>query len=214
MELPLNAKVTASDDDCGRTTALLINPISKEITHVVVQINRLLDEEVIVPIGWIESSRPGHVRLNRSKEQVAQCPPFLVTHYIGPTDPGYVLPEHYLGYEGDAMLWPYTTMDLEGDGADFAVREEAIPHGDLAMHRGAHVIATDGRVGQIDEFVVEAAEHRISYLLMRHGHLWGARDVIVPLSAIDRIETDTVYLSLSKNEVAHLPEIPVHRRDG
>ncbi|MFZ1757432.1 MAG: hypothetical protein WBO46_03965 [Caldilineaceae bacterium] len=208
MEYPLKVDITATDGICGRSMALIINPINAEVTHLVVQVNRLLDKEVLVPTGWIASSDADHIRLNHTAEQVMQCTPFNESHYIGPEDPSYLLPDAYA--EEEAMLWPYASAMRVGNQANgLYLKEEAIPHGELAVHRGAHVAATDGRVGQVDEFLVEPEKHHITHLILRRNHLWGARDVTIPLSAIDHIADDTVYLSLTKKAVAGLPEVRI-----
>jgi hypothetical protein len=43
------------------------------------------------------------------------------------------------------------------------------------------------------------------------GHLWGKKEVTIPVSAIDRIEEDTVYLKLDKKAVESLPSESVRR---
>ncbi len=54
-----------------------------------------------------------------------------------------------------------------------------IPPGELAVRRGTHVEATDGFVGRVDEFVVNPENSHITHLVMREGHLWGQKDVII-----------------------------------
>lgn len=210
MEFPLKVDITATDGICGRSMALIINPVNSEVTHLVVQINRLLDTEVLVPTNWITSSDADHIRLDHTAAEIMHCAPFNEAHYIGPEDPSYLLPDAYA--EEEAMLWPYaSSMGMENQVSGLYLTEEAIPHGELAIHRGAHVAATDGRVGQVDEFLVEPEKHHITHLILRRNHLWGARDVTIPLSAIDHIADDTVYLSLSKKAVSELPEVRIHR---
>ena len=51
----------------------------------------------------------------------------------------------------------------------------------------------------------------ISHLILMEGHLWGKKEVAIPVSAIDRIEEDTVYLKLDKEAVESLPSEPVRR---
>jgi sporulation protein YlmC with PRC-barrel domain len=75
------------------------------------------------------------------------------------------------------------------------------------VRRGAHVQATDGRVGRVDEFVVDPLSHRITDLVMREGHLWGTKTVSIPVEQIDEIEEKTVYLKLDKAGVEKLPTI-------
>jgi hypothetical protein len=71
--------------------------------------------------------------------------------------------------------------------------------------------ATDGHVGQVEEFLVDPASEHITHLMMREGHLWGQRDVAIPISGIDHLEDGAVHLTLSKGEIEALPSIPVHR---
>lgn len=79
------------------------------------------------------------------------------------------------------------------------------------MNRGTRIEATDGYIGHIDEFVVNPEKGHITHLVMREGHLWGQKDVIIPLSAIGDIDVDTVFLNLDKQQIESLPSFPVHR---
>jgi uncharacterized membrane protein len=77
----------------------------------------------------------------------------------------------------------------------------------------AKVEGTDGHVGEVDDLVRDPDSGEITYVVMREGHLWGKRDVTLPVSAIDRVEDDKVYLNLDKKEVELLPSIPVKDQD-
>ena len=92
------------------------------------------------------------------------------------------------------------------------MEQRQIPPGEMAVRRGTHVEATDGYVGRVDEFVVNPENGYISHLVMREGHLWGQKDVIIPLSAIGDTRDDTVFLKLDKHQIESLPTFPVHRR--
>ena len=91
------------------------------------------------------------------------------------------------------------------------IDEEQIPPGELAVYRGARVEAADGKVGVLGEFLVNPLTGHISHLILMEGHLWGKREVTIPVSAIDRIEEDTVYFKLDKKAVESLPSEPVRR---
>jgi uncharacterized membrane protein len=77
----------------------------------------------------------------------------------------------------------------------------------------AKVECTDGHIGEVDELVRDPDSGDITYVVMREGHLWGKKEITLPVSAIDRVQDDTVYLSLDKKEVELLPSIPVQRQD-
>ena len=81
----------------------------------------------------------------------------------------------------------------------------------MAVHGGADVYATDGRVGKVDEFLVDASDNHVTHLVLREGHLWNQWDVMVPVSAVDRVEKETVDPKLDKHAIAALPATPFLR---
>jgi sporulation protein YlmC with PRC-barrel domain len=87
------------------------------------------------------------------------------------------------------------------------LEHESIPAGELAVHRGAAVEASDGYVGRVDEFLVDPENEHITHLVMREGHLWEQKEVTIPASAIARVEEDAVYLKLNKAGIEALPAV-------
>jgi uncharacterized protein YrrD len=65
-------------------------------------------------------------------------------------------------------------------------------------------------LGDVDGFLVDDADH-ITHFVLERGHLWGRREVTVPIGAVASVESDAVTLSLSKDEVGALPSHRVHR---
>ena len=86
-----------------------------------------------------------------------------------------------------------------------------LPDGEIAVKRGAEVQATDGKIGRVDEFVVDPETYRITHLVLRESTPLARREVSVPVSAIDSLYEMTVYLKLSKKEVKALPTLPIER---
>jgi sporulation protein YlmC with PRC-barrel domain len=104
------------------------------------------------------------------------------------------------------MLWPYSVTE-----GGFVTEKEHIPVNELAIRRGASVEATDGRVGRVDEFLINPDKDLITHLMLREGHLWGQKDVTIPVNQIDHYLENTVYLKLDKHEIEALPAIPIRR---
>jgi sporulation protein YlmC with PRC-barrel domain len=44
----------------------------------------------------------------------------------------------------------------------------------------------------VDEFVVNPKNGHITHLVMREGHLWGQKDVIIPLALVLRVSIDWI----------------------
>jgi len=133
--------------------------------------------------------------------------PFIEYHYVGGDD-------FFLGYEAEHYyMHPYLTSDIDEYFEHEPIYEkiEHIPPGEKGIHRGASIYATDGKVGLVDEFLISPVDNHISHLVLREGHLWGQKLVTIPVSEIDRIETDHVYLKINKQAIEKLPVIPVKR---
>ena len=211
MDIPLDVEVFCTDGACGRSTAVIVNPVSQEVTHVVVATQEMLHSEYLVPVTLIEKSDSDRIQLRCRRNTLAAMDPFHKVKFVRLHDleesdrPPANIPEAHMSY---AWLWPYITA--RGEYGTY-VNVEQIPHDELAVHRGAHVEATDGRIGQVDEFVINPENDHITHLVLREGHLWGQKDIMVPISKIDRVESDIVYLNLDKQAVENLPAMPVKR---
>jgi hypothetical protein len=57
---------------------------------------------------------------------------------------------------------------------------------------------------------IDQGSHRVSHVLLAEGHLWGRKEVAIPISAVRSVE-DGIELRLSKKDVADLPPVAVDR---
>lgn len=205
MDIPINAKVKCQNPECGKIICVIIHPISKLITHIVVQEKGFIGIERLIPVEEILESRTDQITLRCSLDEFSKFVSFIETDYIGGD-------EQFLDYEVDHYYYfRFSTPDF-GDGFEYGrwfEKIECIPHGEPGIHRGAAAHAIDGKVGQVDEFLISPTDDRISHFVLREGHLWGKKLVTIPVAEIDRIETDLVYLKLSKQDIEKLPVIPV-----
>ena len=203
MDIPMNAEVHCADGTCGRSTLVIVNPVNEQVTHVVVREERFPHTEYLVPLDLVIESTPDMIRLRCTKQDLVTLEPFTEIEYVGGELPGFPYERE------DYMLWPY---NVPVEDEVMPVEIERVPPGELAVRRATHVNAADGRVGQVDEFLVDSATEHITHLILRKGHLWGQKDVTIPVSEIARIEEDIVHLKLTKAQIEALPTIPVRRR--
>jgi sporulation protein YlmC with PRC-barrel domain len=71
-----------------------------------------------------------------------------------------------------------------------------MPPGELSVSPVTRVEALDGHVGQVDEFLVNPQTGQMTHLALREGHLWGQKDVTIPVAQIDHISDDAEFLKL------------------
>jgi len=212
MEIPLNAQVDCTDGVCGRSVYVLIDPVIDQVTHLVVKENASPNTEYIVPVDLVTETIVDTIRLRCSKAEMEKMDPFIKTKFIEER-----VPERYYSYSGGTYgvgtyyYLPYVILET----MQVPVETQQIPPGELAVRRGTRVMATDGHVGYADEFVVNPENGHITHLVMREGHLWGQKDVIIPVSAIStmgRPHEDAVFLNIDKRKIGSLPTFPIKRR--
>lgn len=203
MDIPINVDVVCASELCGRATSIIINPINDQVTHVVVTENGFPYIAHLVPVNNIFVATPNLIQLRCRKSELTKMEVFEETDFI---NSGYV--ESSLPYNDPYYIWPYGMYE---DGP-IQFEHKHIPAGEIAIHRGTPVYAKDGKVGKVDEFLVDPKNNIITHLVLREGHLWGKKDVTIPISEIDKIMEEEVDLKLDKKTIEKLPAIPVKRR--
>jgi sporulation protein YlmC with PRC-barrel domain len=182
---------------------LVVHPKNQEITHVVVKESNSPHQERLIPVDWIRDATPSRIDLRCTQTEVSHADSFVETRFVKvevPKAMGYGL-----GY-GYAYAWPYEYTYAD---ETIPVEDEVIPPGELAIHKDARVDASDGHIGKIDELLMDPITHKISHLVLRKGHLWGQRDVVIPVDEIDYIGEEVVHLKSDKQAVEALPAEPI-----
>jgi len=192
MDLHLNSHVECTDGRVGHLENIILNPKTEKITYLVVRGNDLQNRERIVPEKLVKEATPDRVRLSIDKERFERMKDFIHEEYI---------PSNIMLYMADMAEWNV------GTPAGVFVEHEAVPAGGMVVHKGAKVFATDGHVGRVDDFLVEKKTGHITHLILLEGHLWGKKDITVPVNRIDRYEEGDVYLNIDKTGVESLPVI-------
>lgn len=201
MEFPLGAEVHCSDGRCGRSTYIILNPATDKVTHIVVQEKQPSRTERLVPARLVTHTAAEVILLNCTLLEFSLLEPFNQTEFV------YTDLPHHATDPSVTLLWPYVVSAKRV--VDEKIRP--IPPGDLAVRRGARVRATDGRVGRVDQFIVEPESGYITHMCLRESSIWGDKMVCIPVVEIDRIEEKIVHLKLDKKSVAALPSVPVKR---
>jgi len=208
MEIPLQAQVECTDGICGLSVYVLIDPLIDEVKSLVVR-ETLSNTEYIVPVDVISKTIADTIQLRCSKAELEKMAPFVQTEFVQDKVLDYAGYRGGISGAGSYFYMPYVTSEVR---IPVSIEHQQIPPGELAVHRGTRVEATDGYVGKVDEFVVNPQSGHITYLVMREGHLWGKKNVIIPLSAMEDTGDDTVFLNIDKHQIESLPTFPVNRR--
>ena len=204
VSIPIGAKVICTDGPWGKSTAIIVDPASRKLTHfVVVEKSPLHGEERLVPVSLVIKTTRDEVYLSCKAEEIAHMDPFTSTHYE----------EIDQGADGYAYVPPYSSMYPEVATVPMppVVQDELVPQGMVAVHRGMAVEALDGPVGQVGELLIDAQSNEITHFLLMKGRGWGKKEIAIPLSMIDHLESETIFLNVALEKINQLPSLPVKR---
>jgi sporulation protein YlmC with PRC-barrel domain len=203
IKFRIGARVDAKDRWLGYLVALVADPVAGRVTHLVVDNAGIPDSGQLVPVEKVIEADDDHLHLDITAEEFFHLEPFVQPLYLRGDD--YHLPGHEDTPE-QLFLFPFT---VPAKGWTF-VFEERVPPGEVAIRRGAEVLDAKGsRLGQVDEFLVDPSDHRISHLVLRRGHIFGSRTITIPMTEIVEALPDRVRLRLTNDEVERLEDVPV-----
>jgi len=191
-EIPLKAKVQCSDTSCGKSTNVILNPDTHQVTYVAIKDKTLPDNPTrMVPIEKVEKATPEQIALNCTREEVADMEPYIVTKMIEESIPG---------------------IDHDGSMRSHAVQVNQVPDYEMSISPGMKIKASDHTVGKLDELVIDPQSGAITHVQMREGHLFGKKDVTIPVADVDWTDGETIFLTIDKKAVEALPAVPVKRK--
>lgn len=199
-KIPLHAKVMCTDGLAGESISVVINPATKNITHLVVQdITFPKIIEWLVPFERVIDSASQVIHLNCTQNELGKMQPFEREHYLEQE-----CEEYGYAYSLPHMLAPENLQAL-------VVEEPIFPQESMPLNRGTDVMATDGRVGQIEALMLDARSGQITHLVLMRGHIFEDKEVVLPVALIERAELDAVFLQVDRKFINDLPSSPVNR---
>jgi sporulation protein YlmC with PRC-barrel domain len=220
LRLELGSSVKCTDGPFGKLADVVIDPTKRRVTHLVVEPHDDHGKARLVPIDLAsaDEGEPPAIIVRCSLEDANQLEPVEEYAYLRlgespDLEPGWeigvesVLAEPYYVYGGGPG---YETLPA-GYDPHVSVTYDRIPKGEVEIRRASEVTSADGHgLGKVDGFLVDD-DDAITHFVLERGHLWGRREVTVPINAVAHVDTDAVTLTLTKDEVGELPSVPVHR---
>ena len=111
------------------------------------------------------------------------------------------------------MRWVLGPVHDPGDAGQ-GVTVDYVPSGEVDIRPELTVCATDGEIGQVQGLIVEPGGHRVTHVLLQEGHMWGRKEVAIPIGAVTKIGTLLIHLSLTKHQVKDLPPVDIDHPAG
>ena len=222
MRLELGCPVNCVDGAYGELSDVVIDPSTRRVTHLVIQPHHRHDEARLVPVerAGAGSDDDAEVSLDATLAEVDALEPISRSAYLRIGEFPVEDPDFQVGIQEVFALPYYESLSPEGLGTSMqpldydphvTVNYDRVPKNEIEIRRGSAVTSADGeRLGHVEGFVVDD-EQKIASFVLEHGHLWGKREVIIPIGAVARIGNDEVVLNLSTKQVGALKSHGVRR---
>jgi len=208
-QFTLGAKTHCSDGACGEVRRLVIDPAADTVTHLVVQPGHRREDARLVPVGLVEATaREVRLRCTRAEFDKLDYAEErdLVGGGGGSLGGGL---EYSASGEAYAPVGPDELVDVGPQPVQpKTIVQDVIPKGEVQLRPGDSVHAVDGQIGRVQGFLVDPGDHRVSHVLLQEGHLWGRKEVAIPVSAVTGVE-DGIRLNITKQQVENLPPVDI-----
>jgi sporulation protein YlmC with PRC-barrel domain len=221
-QFTIGAQASCTDGICGEVSRVVVNPVARAVTHLAVEPKHRPGLGRLVPLGLVDAAA-GDIRLSCTMAEFEELDLAEETEFL-PEGSGYA------DYgPAQVLSWPYYGLGggmgvigdigtgggagLVGGTASQVVTYDKIPLGEVAVRRHQHVHATDGDIGRVQGLVIDPGDHHVTHVLLQEGHLWGRKEVSIPISAVTGVD-DGIRLNITKQEVQDLPAVDIHHPNG
>lgn len=197
----IGAEASCTDGVCGHVSRVVVDPVAREITHLVVRPTHGHGLGRLVPLSLVDASS-GQIRIRCTQAEFEHLERGEQRHFLTGASA-------YPGYDVDQVLEMahYGLRSYLGQPGE-SVTYDSVPRGEVAVRRGDQVFASDGDIGQVQGLVIDPASHHVTHVLLQEGHLWGRKEVAIPITAVTTLD-DGIQVSLTKQQVQDLPPVDI-----
>jgi sporulation protein YlmC with PRC-barrel domain len=87
-------------------------------------------------------------------------------------------------------------------------KEVAVLHKTSEL-RGYHILATDGEIGHVEDFLIDEAGRTLRYLVVETSNWLGGRSVLISVTALERIDSPAkkIHVTLTREAIKSGPSV-------
>ena len=218
----------ANERDLGHIDRIVMDPVTNEVTHVIVRQGLIFTEDKVIPIDYFRSATPERALLRDNIGDLDALPVFEETHYVPAEYVDEAERASDIAVDGIPGIFWYPPMGMSGhqtigyygpfetDNVQERMPRsrrfvkwtaQNIPDGTVALKEGAEVIsADDEHVGNIEQIHIDVASNDATHMLISQG-LFLKEKKWVPSWWVRHVEEDKVYLSVTARSLETLPEV-------
>ena len=217
-QFTIGTDVRCDGEVCGQLRRVVIEPIDRVLTHLVVEPKHGQSAGHLIPIALVDQATgpaAAAITLTCTQAQFDALEEAEETEFLPGASEGW-------NYDQEQMLtWPYYGTGMRGGigigpggvgtvagvhSGPRTITRDRVPLGEVQVRRGQPVRAVDGTIGKVQGLIVDRADHHVTHILLDEGHLWGQKTVAIPVGAVTDV-SDGVRIDLTKDQVRDLPPV-------
>ena len=209
-EFTIGGRASCSDGHCGELSRMITDPATRKITHLVIKPEHRRQSDRLVPLKLVDMTADD-IRLRCTLAEFDELQPAEEIDLAEGDDygGGYGAAESVQGYGNVGSMGVGGSSSGMGIGASLGhhvrtVTQHVVPMGEAELCPGESVHAVDGEIGEVLGFIVDPDDQRVTHVLLKEGHLWGRKEVAIPISAVTAID-EGIRLNITKQQVEDLP---------
>lgn len=204
MQIKRNAKVVTADGrDVGHVERVVIDPGTRDLSHLIVSRGWLFKEDRVVPFNLVAHTTEDEIRLSVNQATLEPLPQFQETAYVPAEDgdTGYATPyfAYPLGLSGAPTALPVPHPDVVSAGT-----RANIPDASVALKEGAGIISADGEhVGDIEQVILDGTTGRATHFVVVSG-LFTKEHRLIPHVWVKDVTENEVRLYVNADVIRRL----------
>jgi uncharacterized protein YrrD len=205
---------THMGEEIGKVNRVVLDPFSREVTHIVIQKGVLFREDKVVNVDGVMLTNEDTITLKPGIGNFEDLPPFEAAHYVGVdasemvrskgvtrSDAGFMPAFYY--YPPFGVYPGYPSAPLPGAKIEI---ERNIPESAVPLKEGTEVVSADGeKVGSIERVLFDSGTKKISHFLISSGLIFKEKKR-VPMSWVDSVGEDRIKLGVGTGQLKKLPD--------
>lgn len=208
MLLRRGTSIATTDGSFGTLADVVVDPITDEVTHLVISPHGDLQQSRVVPM-WLTNETDDGIRVELDERHVKELQRHLAEDFLRST----VTPkqtEHEVRFKS-VLCHPYFADPLHEPVATEDHRR--IPMEDFDITFGSEVVSTNDRtLGRVVGSLV--ADDHVYAIVVRSGLARFAHDVVVPVDAVSEVIMSMVLLDIDRHQFKELPTTSVVPMDS
>lgn len=204
---------TADGEQAGEIDRVVLDPQSKEITHVILREGWLFPTDVVVSMDMIRQTEADRLELTIQEDDLDALPEYQEQNYLllepsevprGPAMAGN-LPAMFRWYMpagrgAPAGDMPYAKQLRQREN------EPSIPEGSIPIETGAAVVTADAATaGSVKRIYTDPDSAEVSHFLVETG-LVSKEHKLIPIDWVKSVSQEHIQLVISEASLDNLPE--------